>query len=134
MLRACWEVFHINCQTRPCEGCLEDWPAQRDHRCLGFPTRTDDDDVLVDHFSVARHSINYAAIIGVYLDLLRFMGLSATDMHIEPVALVDGVLTEMEDDPLLAIPYSYGNVSMNVSVFINQRTSNVRHFYNGSTL
>ena len=56
------------------------------------------------------------------------MGLSAADLHIEPVALINVVLTEMEDDPLLVIPYSYDNVDMDVSVFINQRTSNVRHF------
>ena len=118
----------MSCQTRPCEGCLEDWPGQRDHRYLGFPTRTDDDDVLTDHYSVARHSVNYGAIIGVYLDLIRYMGLDAAEPHIEPVALVDGVLTEMEEDPLMAIPYTYGNESMNVTFFINQRISNVRNF------
>ena len=49
-----WECFRLHCQIGPCEGCEEDWPAQKDHRCLGFPTRKDDDEVVSGHLPTAR--------------------------------------------------------------------------------
>ena len=129
LLRVCWEAFRLHAQVGPCEGCALDWPAQRDHLCLGYPTRMDDDDVLTHHIARARQHLNTPAVLGVYLDLLRHLNLAPQRLEFSPLHLMEGILDEFEEDPLIVIPYSYGS-PRDVAQFMVMRIANIRHFCN----
>ncbi len=126
LLRASWEFFHTHCATGPCEGCEQDWPSQRDHRCMGFPTRMNDADVVAEHLPAARRHLNIPAVIGLYLDLLCHQKLCPRNL-VQPTTLLEQVLDHFEADPLDAIQYSYG-CEREVCLFINSRISNLELF------
>ena len=126
ILRVTWEAFRLHCATGPCEGCEKEWPSQRDHQCMGYPL-PEDDDVLIEHLSAARRHLNQPAILGVYMDLLRHLNLCPRILQIEPMVLMDAILDEFEEDPLLVIPYNYG-CEQRVTTFLLNTTGNLEHF------
>ena len=97
------------------------------NRCLGFPTRMDDDEVVSSHLPAARLHMNIPAVVGVYFDVLRHLRLNANLLHMTPFHLIQGIPDEFEEDPILVIPYCYG-CDRGVGVYINQRSHNLKNF------
>ena len=87
----------------------------------------DDDEVVSSHLPAARLHMNIPAVVGVYLDVVRHMGLNANLLHMTPFHLIHGILDAFEEDPFLVIPYCYG-CDRDVGVYINQRSPNLKNF------
>ena len=89
----------------------------------------DDDEVVSGHLPAARLYLNIPAVVGVYLNVVHHLGLNANLLHMTPFHPIRGILDEFEEDPFLVIRYCYG-CDIDVSVYINQRSHNLKNFGN----
>ena len=83
--------------------------------------------VRATDLGLLRERLNIPAAIGVYLQLLQHLKLPASQLHVYPSELIEGVLDAFVENPLLIMPYIW-SCEKDVGTYINERIRNVCDF------